>query len=160
MMPRDVSTRWNSTYDMLEFALEYRAALNTMTADRDMKLRQFELSKKEWAMASELCKALQVRPLSLRVCQLINLPYYQIFKHGTLFFSRDTPSISTVIPAMDHIDEYLATASQNPAYSEAIRAALALGKQTLNRYYDKTDHSEVYRIAMGESPHIQFYLSF
>jgi len=58
---------------------------------------------------------------------------------------------------MDHIDEYLATASQDPSYSEAIRAALALGKQTLNRYYDKTDHSEVYRIAMGKSPHIQSY---
>ena len=50
---------------------------------------------------------------------------------------------------MDHIDEYLATASQNLDYSQAIRAALALGKRTLNRYYDKTDHSEVYRIAMG-----------
>ena len=125
-MPHDVSTCWNSTYDMLEFALEYCAALNTMTADQDMKLRQFELSKKEWAMASELCKALQVRPLSLRVCQLINLPYFQIFKHSTPFFSRNTPSISTVIPAMDHIDEYLATASQNPTYSEAICAALVL----------------------------------
>jgi hypothetical protein len=67
MMPRDVSTRWNSTYDMLEFALEYRTALNTMTADRDMKLRQFELSKKEWGMASELCNALQVH-LSDSLC--------------------------------------------------------------------------------------------
>jgi hypothetical protein len=66
MMLRDVSTRWNSTYDMLEFTLEYHTALNTMTADQDMKLRQFELSKKEWAMASELCKALQVhRPFPL-----------------------------------------------------------------------------------------------
>ncbi|KAF8153394.1 hypothetical protein B0H34DRAFT_634348, partial [Crassisporium funariophilum] len=102
--------------------------------DRDMKLRKFELSKKEWGMASELCKALQ------------------IFKHGTLFFSRDTPSISTVIPAMDHIDEYLATSSQDHSYSEAIRAALALGKRTLNQYYDKTDHSEVYRIAMVLHP--------
>lgn len=66
------------------------------------------------------------------------------------FFSRDTPSISTVIPAMDHIDEFLATACQNIKYSKAIRAVLALGKQTLNRYYDKTDHSDVYRIAMGK----------
>jgi hypothetical protein len=61
---------------------------------------------------------------------------------------------------MDHIDEYLATASQNVKYSEAIRAALALGKKTLNRYYDKTDHSEVYRIAMGKPFHVLFVSYF
>jgi hypothetical protein len=60
MMPRDVSTRWNSTYDMVEFAIEYRAALDIMTADRDMNLRQFELSKKEWSMVTELCEVLRV----------------------------------------------------------------------------------------------------
>ena len=26
---------------------------------------------------------------------------------------------------------------------------LTIGKKTLNRYYDKTDHSEVFRIAIG-----------
>ena len=31
----------------------------------------------------------------------------------------------------------------------AIRAALAIGKSAMNRYYNKTDQSEVYRIAMG-----------
>jgi hypothetical protein len=50
---------------------------------------------------------------------------------------------------MDHIDSHLATAARNTKYSPSIRAALALGKRTLNRYYNKTDHSEVYRIAMG-----------
>jgi hypothetical protein len=45
---------------------------------------------------------------------------------------------------MDHIDEYLATASQNAKYSKAICAALTLRKKTLNHYYDKTDHSEIY----------------
>ena len=52
---------------------------------------------------------------------------------------------------MDLIDEFLASVTQNLKHSGAIRAALALGKQTLNRYYDKTNHSEVYRIAMGKS---------
>ena len=42
--------------------------------------------------------------------------------------------------------------------SKAIRAALALGKQTLNRYYNKTDHSDVYRIAMGKYSLSSFYL--
>ena len=50
---------------------------------------------------------------------------------------------------MDHIDEHLATAALNLDYPLAIKAALAVGKATLNRYYNKTDHSEVYRIAMG-----------
>jgi hypothetical protein len=67
----------------------------------------------------------------------------------TLFFSRDTPSISTVIPAMDHIDRHLATSLQDDSLSIALHAALAIGKKTLNRYYNKTDYSEIYRIAMG-----------
>ena len=75
-----------------------------------------------------------------------------------LFFSHETPSISTVIPAMDHIDKYLVTTSLNLKYSEAIHAALALGKQTLNWYYDKTDHSKVYRISMGKPPCCLFYI--
>jgi len=64
---------------------------------------------------------------------------------------------------MDHIDEYLATAATNPKLSLAIRAALAMGKRTLNRYYNKTDHSEVYRIAMSECYHydfLQYYTNF
>ena len=51
---------------------------------------------------------------------------------------------------MDHIDTHLATATQNADCPSSIRAALAMGKRTLNRYYNKTDHSEVYRIAMGQ----------
>lgn len=55
-----------------------------------------------------------------------------------------------VIPAMDHLDETLTTNALDPAYRPCIRAALTLGKKTLNRYYNKTDDTEAYRIAMGE----------
>ena len=51
---------------------------------------------------------------------------------------------------MDHIDAHLATVSQDLKYSPAIRASLALGKAHMNKYYNMTDHSEVYRIAMSE----------
>ena len=50
---------------------------------------------------------------------------------------------------MDHIDEYLATAATNRKYPLAIKASIAIGKKTLNRYYNQTDHSDIYRIAMG-----------
>jgi hypothetical protein len=55
-----------------------------------------------------------------------------------------------VIPAMDHIDQVFTNCIIKKEQLEpAIRAALGLAKQTLNRYYSLTDFSEVYRIAMG-----------
>lgn len=59
MMPRDVSTRWNSTYDMLNFALEHRAALDAMAVGRD--LRKYELDDDEWTMALNLRDTLKAR---------------------------------------------------------------------------------------------------
>jgi hypothetical protein len=60
MMPRDVSTRWNSTFDMLRFAIDYRLAINAITAERSMKLRDYELGKEEWKLAEELREVLKV----------------------------------------------------------------------------------------------------
>jgi hypothetical protein len=78
------------------------------------------------------------------------LTFSQIFKDTTLFFSCLMPNFATVIPAMDHIDTHLATASQNLKYSLAICSLLALRKAHLNKYYDMTDYSEVYQIAMSK----------
>jgi hypothetical protein len=60
LMPRDVRTRWNSTYDVISFALEYRDAITSLTADRTNKLREFELSSEEWDIADELAETLKV----------------------------------------------------------------------------------------------------
>jgi len=59
-MPRDVATRWNSTFDMLHFAIEYRPALDKITAKWENNLRSFELSGEEWKIASDLHDALEV----------------------------------------------------------------------------------------------------
>jgi hypothetical protein len=51
---------------------------------------------------------------------------------------------------MDIIDGMFATTTEAPQmFCLAIRAALAVGSKTLNKYYNKTDYSEVYRISMG-----------
>jgi len=63
-MPRDVATRWNSTYDMLEFAIEYREALELITGNQRMKLRQYELTEEDWKIATHLRDILKVRHYS------------------------------------------------------------------------------------------------
>jgi len=62
-MPRDVSTRWNSTFDMLDFALEYRAAIDDVTSSKTAGLRQYELNDEEWRIVRQLCTSLKVRGL-------------------------------------------------------------------------------------------------
>jgi hypothetical protein len=74
---------------------------------------------------------------------------FQIFKDATLFFSRSTPNLAKVVPAMDHIDRHLATTARDSSYKPCIQAAVAMGKKLLNKYYSYTDHSELYRIAMS-----------
>jgi hypothetical protein len=57
-----------------------------------------------------------------------------------LFFScSGTPNIASVIPTMDHLNEHLALIATSPKYGKVIKAAVALGKKTLNRYYDNID---------------------
>jgi hypothetical protein len=67
-----------------------------------------------------------------------------------LFFSHGgTLNVTSVIPAMDHLDKHLALVATSPKYGKAIKAAIVLGKKTLNRYYNCTDQSEVYQITMS-----------
>jgi len=60
IMPRDVATRWNSTFDMLEFALKYRKVIDKVTADRKNDLRQLELCEREWGIVDQLTRVLKV----------------------------------------------------------------------------------------------------
>jgi hypothetical protein len=77
-----------------------------------------------------------------------------VFKVVTLFFSKDSPNLTAVIPAMDYIDEVLTTQSiNNVTFEPAIRIALSLSKKSLNRSYNRTDDSELYRAAIGTFIH-------
>ena len=64
IMPRDIATQWNSTYDMLVFAIEYCKALDIITSERNMKLCSYELSPEEWDIATHLCDVLKVCGIS------------------------------------------------------------------------------------------------
>ena len=43
---------------MLEFAVDNREALDAITGNQRMKLRQFELSEEDWEIAIKLCDVL------------------------------------------------------------------------------------------------------
>ncbi|KAJ7808923.1 hypothetical protein B0H14DRAFT_2380123, partial [Mycena olivaceomarginata] len=60
LMPRDVSTRWNSTYDLLVFALQYRKAVDSPTGDRKLDLRIYGMDDAEWVVAQQLADVLEV----------------------------------------------------------------------------------------------------
>lgn len=66
-IPRDVRTRWNSTWRMLVFFLEYREAIDTLTGDRKLGLRKYEISEEEWKVAGDLCNVLKVSAHATRV---------------------------------------------------------------------------------------------
>src|SRR5271168_3372535 len=130
---------------MLSFAYVYCEAYNQVTANKDMKIRKYELSRKEWKIVKDLADVLKVCYMFVDFNYLtMMLTISQIFKDATLFFSRSTPNLAKVIPAMDHIDKHLTTACIDAKYDPAIQAALAVGKQLLNKYYPLTDSSELY----------------
>ena len=88
------------------------------------------------------------------------MTFFLAHKRCHPLFFRATPNIATVIPAMDHLDQHLATSALNLELPASIRAAATLGKRTLNKYYTMTDHSEIYRIAMGTFHSIFVYYLF
>jgi len=62
MMPCDVRTRWNATYDMLQFTYEYKDTINKITDTHEMKLQDYEIEPHEWDIVKQLWDILTVRP--------------------------------------------------------------------------------------------------
>ncbi|KAJ7442837.1 hypothetical protein B0H11DRAFT_1748817, partial [Mycena galericulata] len=128
MIPRDVRTRWNSTYDMLYFAQNYRTAIDAITSEKSYKLRRYELDETEWDIIGDLV---------------------YVFKKATLYFSSDSIStIANVVSTMDVIDEVLESRGERQL-QPAVSSAVALGRATLKRYYVKTGLSDIYYLAVG-----------
>ena len=80
-------------------------------------MRDLELSDNEWELVEQLHSILKVSVLATCLIghkQIQTTPTRtQILKDATLFFSRATPSLAAVIPAMDHINMEFATSSCN-----------------------------------------------
>jgi len=66
--------------------------------------------------------------------------------------SSSIPLISSVIPRIDDLVGAIADFKDDTAKHPAVRSAAARGLAILNKYYQKSDESFVYRIAMALDP--------
>ncbi|KAJ3509623.1 hypothetical protein NMY22_g16231 [Coprinellus aureogranulatus] len=133
-LPTKIQPRWEAILDDIANSPEGKAA--------GITLRDLELSDRDWEIVRELCDCLK------------------IFKDITLKFSSDTPSLPSVIPAMDRVDSARATAILSCKYHPAITASLKLRKDLLNKYYSLTNMLDVYRIAMVLHPSYKLWYLF
>ncbi|KAJ7231387.1 hypothetical protein B0H12DRAFT_977527, partial [Mycena haematopus] len=113
--------------------------------DRDLPYRRFDLSNAQWTLVEDMLHVLKV------------------FKDATLYFSNENHcTITQVLTTMDKIDDLITatvvTASLQPggalkrALHDSIKSALKLAKSIMNKYYSRTDESNIYRIAMVLHP--------
>lgn len=79
-LPRDVRTRWNSTFRMLDVALQYQKAIERMTGDLDKGFRELELTREEWEIAKHLRDVLKVRAFSFSAAR-VSLALFGALSH-------------------------------------------------------------------------------
>ena len=60
LIPQDVIMCWNSTHDMMAFALDYCKLIDSITADKSLKLWKYELDNEGWSIIEQLISVLQV----------------------------------------------------------------------------------------------------
>jgi hypothetical protein len=114
-----------------------------------LKLWQYELDNDDWVILEDLLHVLKVFIRVLNESSTLTR-LLQIYKEATLFFSGDTQTmIVHVIPTMDHIDTSLKHSNHQPL-SPSVKQALKFARAIINKYYSKTDLSNMYRIVMGE----------
>ncbi len=64
LIPRDIRTRWNVTYDMLDFTYQYKKAINKITNIQEMKLHAYKIKLHKWEIVKQLCDFLKVNNIT------------------------------------------------------------------------------------------------
>jgi len=56
----DVVTQWNSTYDMMQFALKYQQPIDSIMVNKELKLRKYKLNNDDWRIIEDLVAVFKV----------------------------------------------------------------------------------------------------
>ena len=60
-MPRDVSTRWNSAFDMVDFRVLYDQVIELVMDKHRLGLGDFAIDEHKWELLRQLRNVLKVR---------------------------------------------------------------------------------------------------
>ena len=128
---------------MAKVALKYRSAIDEITANKSLKLRKFELDDDDWKIIRDLLRVLKVGSSFFNSSQIliVHVRYIKM-QH---FFSRKTKFQQSQM--LFRLWTTLTRCSV--ASSSSVKHALTFARKSINKYYSKTDLSNVYRIAMG-----------
>ena len=159
VLVRAVKTRWNTVTEVLERALQMREVLaqlcdmNAFNSPKSggVQLRRYTIEDDEWEILEQLFKLLHVSLIILIISRKSNSAHLQPFLYATKIMSKgDYALVHNVIPSMDILTEHLDAFKDNADLKAIIRVAAARGLEIMNKYYSRTDESEIYRNSMSK----------
>ena len=133
----DVRTRWNSTYDMIERALELRKPLDEM-AELVSDLRKYKLTDGEWKLLVGIHK------------------FFGLFKVASnQLCATSYPTLAATVPVYNFMIDRLEDYRDTDTCPAATKAATNVAIDRLKQFYVETD-AEVYTVATVLDPHHKF----
>jgi hypothetical protein len=130
----DVRTRWNSTYDMIERALELRKPLDEM-AELVSDLRKYKLTDGEWKLLVGIHK------------------FFGLFKVASnQLCATSYPTLAATVPVYNFMIDRLEDYRDTDTCPAATRVATDAAIDRLKQFYVGTD-AEVYTVATILDPH-------
>ncbi|CAE6473416.1 unnamed protein product [Rhizoctonia solani] len=133
-LPCSVATRWNTELTCIRGHVQKRAAVKQLTADRDLSLREYQLTDPQWELSAQLVSELR------------------LFERLTLLFSEtQVPLIHQVIPALMKLRDRLQSTvkSPTPGLHPLLQVAAFASLKVFDKYMRLFEDASIYWVAIA-----------